>query len=122
VPNSLACDDRHAQELHQAAIPVLDRNLERVPRPWDGTLPDAIENPARLRDLPELKNRACRHGNVAGCPSCPAGGDAEGEPYYAAAVPGEVLVAPPTPFIEDPPQPPALQVPPPMPGRLETIR
>ncbi len=84
VPGTLACDDRHAQEVQQAETRLLDRNLERVPRPWDGRLPDALENPARLRDIPAIKARHQRC--AAGCAECLEGGGSacgEADPYYA---------------------------------------
>jgi len=83
VPGTLACDDRHAQEVQRAETPVLDRNLERVPRPWEGQLPDALENPARFRDIPAIK---ARHQRCAGCAQCLDGAGSacgEQEPYYA---------------------------------------
>lgn len=84
VPGTLACDDRHAQEVQQAETRLLDRNLERVPRPWDGRLPDALEKPARLRDVPAIKARHPRC--AAGCAECLDGAGSacgEAEPYYA---------------------------------------
>lgn len=84
VPGTLACDDRHAHEVQQAETRLLDRNLERVPRPWDGRLPDALENPARFRDIPAIK--AWHQRCAAGCPQCLGGAGSacgEAEPYYA---------------------------------------
>lgn len=89
VPGTLACDDRHAQELQRAETPLLNRNLERLPRPWEGQLPDALENPVHFRDIPAVKARHLRC--AAGCAECLGGeGSAcgEPEPYYAPIDPG----------------------------------
>ncbi len=94
VPGTLACGDRHAEEVQRAETRLLDRNLERIPRPWDGALPDALENPARLRDLPAIKARHQRC--AAGCAECLGeAGSACGEtvPYYLPVSPAAPTTA-----------------------------
>jgi type II secretory pathway component GspD/PulD (secretin) len=83
VPATLVCGDRHSMEVQKADTPLVDRNLERVYRPWDGMLPDAIENPAHLADLPAVKQHAARKYGPP-CPDVEAPSTAcgESEPYY----------------------------------------
>jgi hypothetical protein len=77
VPSPLACDDRHSMEVLQAQTPLFEGPLDRVERPWDAKLPDAVENPFHLRDLPLMEQRVRR---VCG----PEGAEpAYAEPYYA---------------------------------------
>lgn len=43
-------------EVQRATTPLLDPNLKRYPRPWEGSLPDAMDDPRTLhiKRLPDL--------------------------------------------------------------------
>ena len=77
VPTPLACDDRHAVEALRAQTPLLQGPLDRVDRGWEPRLPDAVENPFHLRDLPVLQQRQQRICGPEGAEPVYA------EPYYA---------------------------------------
>jgi len=57
VPSPLACDDRHATEVLRSQTPLFEGPLDRAERPWEAKLPDAIENPFHLQDLPAMRQR-----------------------------------------------------------------
>ena len=50
---------RDETEVQQASTPLLHGPLERVPRPWEAKLPDAIENPRKLD--PQRMKQKLRH-------------------------------------------------------------
>jgi type II secretory pathway component GspD/PulD (secretin) len=50
VPDCLVDNDRHAEEVLRTETPLLCGPLDRVSRPWEPRLPDAFENPWRLKD------------------------------------------------------------------------
>ncbi len=85
VPAPLACDDRHSIEVLHTQTPLFEGPLDRAERPWEPKLPDAIENPGHLRDLPAVQKRIRDR-----CGFEPAG-PAYAEPYYA----GERQLCPP---------------------------
>lgn len=73
VPSPLACDDRHAGEVLHSQTPLFEGPLNRVERPWEPKLPDAVENPFHLEDLPLMRQRTRRICGPEGA-----------EPVYAA--------------------------------------
>ncbi len=73
VPAPLACDDRHATEVLRSQTPLFEGPLDRVERAWEPRLPDAIENPFHLQDLPAMRQRMRRICGPEGA-----------EPTYAA--------------------------------------
>jgi hypothetical protein len=77
VPAPLACDDRHAMEVLHAQTPLFQGPLDRVDRGWDPKLPDAVENPFHLRDLPVMQQRTRRICGPEGAEPVYA------EPFYA---------------------------------------
>jgi hypothetical protein len=81
VPDVLADNDRHAQEVERGRTPLLTPDVERYPRPWEGQLPDAVDKPWRLRDyLPNPQRRQEKH-------LTPPGHPAEVQPYYTGGMP-----------------------------------
>lgn len=78
VPERIACDDPHAAEVLRGESPLLNADLKRLDRPADGKLPDAVDNPWRLKDhLPDH----CKN-NKAGEAYMSAGSTGS-QPYYA---------------------------------------
>ena len=53
-PHFDVCDEE--ENIQRTTTPLLEGPLNRVPRPWEAKLPDAIENPRRLdkRRIPEM--------------------------------------------------------------------
>ncbi|MGQ9574682.1 MAG: type II secretion system protein GspD [Thermoguttaceae bacterium] len=77
IPAPLACDDRHATEVLRTQTPLLEGPLDRVHRPWEAVLPDAVQRPFRLEDVPAVdKCLRKRQGE-------PAPAAIYAEPYYA---------------------------------------
>lgn len=110
VPDYLSDCDAHAVEVQRASSPLLQGALQPAPRPWEPVLPDAINNPARLRNQAPARNGAKPHAASRGTAPCAAGdaaatsaGPAE-MPYYAgegglgampaAPLPGPYPIAP----------------------------
>jgi hypothetical protein len=87
VPSPLACDDRHSMEALRAQTPLFEGPLDRVDRGWEPRLPDAVERPFHLRDLPVMQQRARRICGPEGAEPVYA------EPYYAG---GQEPCPPPT--------------------------
>ncbi len=84
VPDDLANCDPHALEVQRARTPLLEGALERTCRPWEASLPDAVEKPTRLRDhLPWAKHPAC--SGQACASDGPGGQPFFAEPYYAGS-------------------------------------
>lgn len=62
VPCCMAEGDRHAQEVERSTTPIVDQNLQPVPRPDNAVLPDTFDNPARMRDLPIFQHHRKKKG------------------------------------------------------------
>jgi len=57
-------------EVIRTQTPLLYGPLNRNPRPWEPSLPDALKNPRVLRLPPIRKIFACRRCGGSGCPQC----------------------------------------------------
>lgn len=92
VPDQLACGDRHDCDVMRAQTPIVTPNLQRYPRPWEATLPDAIDQPFRVKDhLPGAKRAAAESEPLPyGCPI-------ETIPYYSGGLPTESAPLPSAP-------------------------
>ncbi len=101
VPCALADNDRHALEVERGRTPLVFPDLKRYPRPWEGQLPDAVENPWLLREhLPSPQRREERRQMQPGDP-------AEAHPYYAGQPPYQGVPMPWPPSASPAPQPPS---------------
>ncbi len=95
VPDQLACDDRHEFEVMRTQTPLVTPNLQRYPRPWEATLPDAVEKPFRVKNhLPGSKHGGAASGEDQPLPyGCPV----ETIPYYSGELPAEIAPLPSSP-------------------------
>jgi Flp pilus assembly secretin CpaC len=88
VPGALARDDRHSVEVQRTQTRLLTNTMERIDRPWEPSLPDAVANPVRPCQVAHQK----LHGDDEGHPTS-EGAEAQ-TPYYGTASPGPGPAAP----------------------------
>lgn len=61
IYNGECVSARDMVDAERSQTPLLQGALHRFPRPWEPQLPDAIDNPNRLRDLRRGRCRGCQY-------------------------------------------------------------
>jgi hypothetical protein len=56
VPHATVPPPEHEQDVERSLTPLFEGQLNRVSRPWEPRMPDAVENPVLLREsIPKVR-------------------------------------------------------------------